>query len=117
MTLSNIVRLNIYTTDVDAAFFVVRPRGERLAPPACCHRARFSASPAWRSRRMVELEATGVAWPRLEAQGTYGKRVVARRPGIARGRSRPGGQGWFANTGACRRCLPEVQRHSGVLRG
>ena len=30
MTLSNIVRLNIYTTDVDATFFVVRPRGERL---------------------------------------------------------------------------------------
>lgn len=61
MTLSNVVRLNIYTTDVDAFFEVYGLLAERLggagtAPPGCLLGVSRLAFP----ELMVELEATAV---------------------------------------------------------
>jgi enamine deaminase RidA (YjgF/YER057c/UK114 family) len=61
MTLSNIVRLNIYTTDVDAFFAAYGPAAERLGaagvlPPGTLLGVSRLAFP----ELMVELEATAV---------------------------------------------------------
>jgi len=62
MTLSNVVRLNIYTTDVDAFFESYGPAAERLGaagvlPPGTLLGVSRLAFP----ELMVELEATAVA--------------------------------------------------------
>ena len=62
MTLSNVVRLNIYTTDVDAFFAEYGPAAERLGaagvlPPGTLLGVSRLAFP----ELMVELEATAVA--------------------------------------------------------
>lgn len=62
MSLSNLVRLNIYTTDVDAFFQHYQAAGERLAaagvrPPGTLLGISRLAFPGL----MVELEATAVA--------------------------------------------------------
>ena len=61
MTLSNVVRLNFYTTDIDAFFGAMGPIGERMAaagvmPPGTLLGVQRLAFP----ELMIEMEATAV---------------------------------------------------------
>lgn len=61
LALSDVVRLNVYVTDVDAFMGAAQAYGERLAEAGCRPTATLlGVSRLWHPDIMVELEATAV---------------------------------------------------------
>ena len=62
MTLSNIVRLTIYTTDVDALLANYQPMTQRLADAGCvCAQTLLGVDRLAFPELMIEIEATAMA--------------------------------------------------------